>query len=418
MANNFFTGSAFAIAQVDTFVVGGAYADGQTYTVTVDGKSVTYTSVSGDTNVTVCAALLALLINTLVASAEFSEATWTSDANLTITATMTVPGMPSATAFTSSASGTGTLVHTAVTAATGPSDWNNTANWSLGATPVATNDVYIESSNIPILYNLSHAAVTLNSLNIAASYTGQIGNPRFNSNGYLESRGTYLLIAATTINIGYGQGTGSSLIKINTGSVQTLMNISQTDSPTEAGLGSVQFLGTHASNVINIVEGNLSVGLYGGEAATVLTLRVGYLTNVQTDAFVNIGAGVTLGTLTQYGGTVWEACTATTVNSQAGLLYCTGTSAYTTLNATGGSVTYMSSGTITTLLLSNGGAIDFSQDPRGRTITNTVNVYKGSRLNDPNKTVTFGGSPSSVFVGCTNKDVDVNVGRDVSYTFA
>lgn len=413
MGTNFFTGSAQPISQVDTFVVGGTAAAGQTYTVTMNGKTVTYIALSTDANTDICAGLLALLLDAAVAPAEFQEETWTSDGNLTITGTMTNQGVPSAGAFTSTASGTGTLVHTAVTAASGPSWWSNTGNWSLGAVPITGDDVYLESSSISLSFGLAQSAVTLNSLNIAASYTGQLGNKRFNVNGYLETRGTYLAIGAATINIGYGEGSGSSLIKINNGTVQTTMTIEATGQPAEDGMGAVQWKGTHVSNAITITLGNLSVALYGGEVATLATLNVGHLTNVQTDSFVQIGAGVTLGTLDQFGGTVNLAAGATTVECQAGLLSVTGSAAFTTFNATGGDVTYMSTGTVGTLLLSNGGTIDYSQDPRPKIVTNQVLIYSGCTFNDPNSTVTL--SASFKTVGCTLADIKMDNGRDKVY---
>src|SRR4051794_35993486 len=91
MAINRFTGSAILTAQVVTLTIGGSPGAGQTISVTIGTKTVTYTLPGGDTNVTAVAALLLLL--QAYAAPEFLEVTFASPTTTTITATGNTPGV-------------------------------------------------------------------------------------------------------------------------------------------------------------------------------------------------------------------------------------------------------------------------------------------------------------------------------------
>src|SRR5581483_2527322 len=108
--------------------------------------------------------------------------------------------------------------------------WNIGANWDTGAVPVLGDDIYIENSNVSILYGTDGASTGVYStflmatLNIAASFTGQLGLADTNGSGssaYTEYRQRSLQLSAMLVNIGYGPGAGSSLIRLDTGLAQT-----------------------------------------------------------------------------------------------------------------------------------------------------------------------------------------------------
>ena len=111
------------------------------------------------------------------------------------------------------------------------------------------------------MYNPVYSSCKSDSIieNLVAKYKDEIGNPdevgaramltrklemypiecvvrgALTGSGYAEYREQYLKISATTVNIGSGQGGGSSLIKLDVGSVQTTVVVSGTGSASTQG---------------------------------------------------------------------------------------------------------------------------------------------------------------------------------------
>ena len=52
--------------------------------------------------------------------------------------------------------------------------------------PGSGDDVFLEDSDVSVLYGLDQSSVSLASLNIAANYTGELGLPRVNAEGSTE----------------------------------------------------------------------------------------------------------------------------------------------------------------------------------------------------------------------------------------
>lgn len=422
------TGGAAAVAQVTTFAFGGTWEATDLIRVVIGSKKYDFTA--GSTTTATVVSSLVTTWNALSSSdyPEFAEITASANTT-TLTLTADTAGVPftatltpletgggAADAQTIEGAGTATT-GTAATAATGPNHWDDARNWSGGAVPVNSDNVYIENSAVHIRYGLAQSGVTLTSLNIAASFTGDIGLADVNSFGstaYLEYRSQYLAIGATTINIGDGAGQGSGRLKINTGSVQTTMNVRGTATGAEQDLEALIWKGTHASNAVNISRGSVGVAVYGGEVATIATLRVGYQTSQLTDSQVRIGAGITLATLNQSGGQVRLGAGLTTVAKTGGELTIEAGSV-TTLTDDDGTTTYKGTGTITTLNAGHKAFIDFGQDMRGRTVTD-ASFYSGCRMEDPFSTVTWTNPPR--VVRATLEDVSLNFGVNRLYAIS
>lgn len=407
---------AVAISQVSTWTFAGTWLSTETITVTIGSKSITVT-----TGATVIADILTTLqsaLSTLDAESypEFAEVAW-SKTSSTIIGTANDPGVPFTATITTN-SGSGTIdggagdSGVATVASSGPFDWSTAANWDSGTVPVNSDAVWFENSDVPVKYGLAQSGVTLASLNIGTTYTGYIGLPEVNADKepYPEYRPQYLAIGATACNIGNGAqgGQGTGRIKLNTGTAQTTLTVTFTGSPLEQDVEPVQWKGTHASNVVSVFRGSVAVAGYASDTATVATLNVGYMTSQGSDANVRVGAGCTLTTVNQSGGSLYISCAATTVTQTAGSLVLRGTAAYTTLTV-GGSLVYLSSGTITTLTVTGGGSVDFGQDMRARTCTNAT-LYSGATLNDPFGTVTF--SNAFLLSRCRVGEVTLDVGQN------
>jgi hypothetical protein len=402
---------------VETVTVGGTIEIGDLFILTMNGKSLSVaatTTVAATTAAEIVAAWNALSSST---HPEFAEITAAVTAGGSFTLTHDTPGVPfTVVASTTESNGAGadaqTFGQTTTIAASGPNHWSAAANWSLGAVPVNTNDVDIEDSDVDILYGLAQSAVTLASLNIAKSYTGQIGLPFNNVGGYAEYRDQYLNIKATIVNIGQiGSGAGSDLIKLNTDSAQTELNVFDSGSPQDS-LSAIQWKGTHASNVVNLMKGSFAAAQQAGETATIATLRVGYQSNPAGDVEAYIGAGVTLGVLDMAGGEVIANCAITTATMVDGLLICLAGN-ITTLNLDGGTADYRGAGTITTANIGSGGVLDLSHDTRARTISN-CNLHAAGEIKDPFKKGSY--TNGIALVRCSLDEVKLDVGTHRTLT--
>ncbi len=202
MATKYWTGRAASVAQV-TKVVFSSIVATNTYTVTINGKSVTVTATS-----TSLADLVELLINAWGSSVEPEHQEMVAAERLDPTLsglqlTAVNPGVP---ITVSASASTGTATVTDPTAASGPNFWNVAANWDGAALPSASDTLIIRDTDVSILYGLTDTN-NYAQIDIEASFTGAIGLPVTNENGYPEYRTRFLTLgsgSAITINIGYG----------------------------------------------------------------------------------------------------------------------------------------------------------------------------------------------------------------------
>lgn len=277
------------------------------------------------------------------------------------------------------------------------------------------DDVYIDNSDIDIKYGLDQSAVVLNSLTVAGSYTGSIGLPEVNADGtddYVEYREQYLKLGVFPGNavIGSGEGDGSDRIKLNTGGIVTYLTVYQTGRGGDGDLEALLWKGTNANNTLTVYRGEVGVARFGGESATLATLKLGYVEDEAGDATVVCGSGLSVTTVQITGGELDLSSAATTVTLMGGALKFR-TGAVTTLTNDGGAVTYSSSGAITTLNVGTGGSIQF--DPTPRTVTN-ANLYAGGSILDPQKSVTWSNGIS--LIHCSESDVVLSTGKHVKIT--
>lgn len=410
-------GDAPALAQVNALTVGGTAALGQTYAATINGKSVTYTATGADTNATIATALLALLQASTVP--EFLEVTWAAGASAVVTGTATTAGKPFT--QTSAASGTGSLATATTVTGAGPNDVGVAANWSSGTLPATGDTIVFDSSTVDALYNLSAlAAVYPAAVTINASYNGKVGLPSYNGS-YYEYRPQYLQLQGCSgnVNVGYGAGQGSGRVKLDLQTTNAwAVNVEGTSSPADSALGVQQALllkGGKAGCTLCVNKGTVGVAALPGESATVPTLNVGYVSQVQGDATVFCGAGAALTAVNQAGGTLTLQGNVTTFTQTAGVCYqLAGTIATATVE---GTLYAQAPGTFaTTVNVTGGGRLDCAQDMRSRACTNPIALYAGASLNDPFGTLFAGGPTAFKTVECTLADVTVNLGPNHTYT--
>jgi hypothetical protein len=323
---------------------------------------------------------------------QFSEFTATnntaSQVDLTANGTGALAGKP----FTITVTGdgtasTGTAAITSITAPTSQYHADQVDNYSGNALPTGGSDTLIfDNGNIDVRWGLDYAT-TLTKITKYKSYTGNVGLPEVNIDNsnkpYHEYRTTYLTCTGcTTANLEVGEGSGSGRFKLNTGTGQSAINVYGSGPTLDGGVPCTLWKGTHASNTVNNLAGNLGIAFFGGEVATVATLITG--TDAQSSASTYCGSGCTLGTVKLNGGRQVTNSAVTTATQYAGRWdHYSGT--ITTLTVNGGVFAPHAACTITNCTVY--GKLDLSQTAGVVTFTNLVQVY--GEINDPNGRATF-----------------------------
>ncbi len=314
--------------------------------------------------------------------------------------------------------GSQTFTTSVATSPTGPNWFNEADNWpttgsSAANAPAANDTLIFKDSDIDCLHGLDNlSGATVAKISCLASYTGKIGLPT-NTGEYFEYRNTELTLGATTINIGEGEGAGSSRIKINGEAVQTTVSVYNTGA-SDDDLPAFVWRGVHASNVVNVFRGSVGVALNAtGDDASIAMLTVGFIDSQDTDAIVVLGEGVSqLTTVNKSGGSLTIGDTAVAAFTQeGGSAEINGAGAIATLTNHEGDILYNSTGTITTLTVSEEAAVDFTAKQIARTVTNCT-IYSGATLTDSFKTVTW--SNPIMLSNCSLEEVTLDVGTNIT----
>lgn len=405
-----------SVAQVETYTFSAPNGIGNWYSATVNGKTVTYSSISGDTAATAATALFNLLNQSSSIAAELTEIAFANPSSAVVTATAKVPGTPfanvpgtSAGLVLSTGNGLANGISTAHTQANlSPSDVYDPQNW-LRVTPPAPGVrqlpqngdlVVIANTAVPMLWNLDQlAGVVLGSPLVRwQSFTGTIGLPDANPGGYSEWRATYLKLTgpqgsvpAGGLQLVLGQGAtgnGPSRERYDCGSSQvTLTVLASGQAADEYG---VRFKGVHTGNTFSLLGGaSLGVAAGAGEIASLSSCTV------DGGGTVGIGPGVSWtsgATLTMVGGAAVLSAAPTTLamanGAQAAFLVDALT--WPTITAQNGSaMVWLAGGIITNLTLTTSSTLDKSQDGRTLTITNSTIDGDTCIINDPLNVMSF-----------------------------
>lgn len=420
MATKIFRADSPTIVDVWTFTPGGTIEASDVWNTISNGKTVAATNIGGTTVALACTAIYDAVVAST--NGEFTAMTW-ADNTTTVTATGPSDGTPSTFTVTTTETGGGasdgqTYVATNTTAASSPNDWNVAANWSASGVPGA-DIVWLKDTAVNIKWGFAQSAVTLAELNSEASFTGDLGLPATNeSGGYFEYRATYMAISATAWNHGRGEGPGSRRFQINTGTNVCTSHIWRTGSRIDQGVPPCLWRGVHASNAMTVHRGDVGIAHLPGEVATLPTLTVGYVDNLNSDSTVSIGSGATLTTINQGGGRVtsFASATITTYNLDNGTYYAYG-GAVTTLAIDGGTAVWMGTGTITTLTINTDGEFDADQSDGNFVVVNTIVMKAGSTLRNLKGRINNGVPLRVRLDGCGLKDVTIENADNLDISF-
>jgi hypothetical protein len=136
------------------------------------------------------------------------------------------------------------------------------------------------------------ALAELDSLHVHARFSGDLGLPRRNTNGYQEYRPASLAIGvkasgAKLLKVGEGDGSGSGRVKIDLGADALTIEVLQTGGGAESGVPACVLLNDNALTGFTQDDGDSGLAVFPGESSRVndFTVRGG---NVTT------GEGVTI----------------------------------------------------------------------------------------------------------------------------
>jgi len=402
VATQYWIGAAKAVAQIGK-VTFSAYTSGQTYTITVNGKSISYTAVAS-TEADVCGGLVSAW--NAATDAEFVEAIATYSTGVVLTAR--TAGIP----FTVTASATtGSATVTTPTAATGPNHADNAKNWASGSVPSSSDDVVLRNSDVSIKYGLDWSAINIASLTIEASFTGDVGLPAKNASGYPEYRSRYWKLTdgtgSMTLIVGRGDGQGSSRINIDANAETIVGTIYATNRPQVAGDRALDLKNTDSSSTLIVYAG--SVGLTCDSSGAAASLSVLRSSQASQQPDVLIAAGVTVTSVKNIGGHVTNYGTMTTVDTQESGITDNYNAAPTVKVASRGLVNWLSSAGIgTKLYVYQNGSIDFGRHSGTKTVA-AVDLYAGGSIIDSLGIVTY--TTGIVLVGGKVGDSTIDVGR-------
>lgn len=360
-------GRAKKRAQVNTYTIGGTWAAADTLTMTINGKAVTFTcttTAAVDATAGLYAALAA------ATEAEFTAITWASPTTVTITATSTTAGTPFVAVLTRTTAASGTVATAATTTATGPNHWEEAVNWDTGAIP-STEDIVIGNSASSILYGWPSSLVTLGTLVIADTFTGQIGLPEINAAGYREYLPTFMTNVKFTGSMDISASGAAGEIRLSEAAASTEINIYG---------GTVRVFKTPNTVAFAVQSGTL---ILGDSAATAANAPLAATLDVAGGGACYMEANASVATIRNAGVVVQApgVVLATSVINRGGTIVLSKNP--TTLQVYGGVAEARGDETITTLGVGPG-TLDLRGDIRPFTATNYA-LRPGWQVIDPNK---------------------------------
>lgn len=392
MATKQWTGNAVATKDVWTITPGGTIASGSTFTLTINGKSIVYTS-TATTVASVTAGITALWNNTETPPPpEFRELVAV-DNTTSVTLTGRIEGRPHDISGAAGGSGTPSITVSNTTAATGPNFISAAANWSDGNAPANSDVLVIDSGDIPIYYGFDALdALTGVTLRILEGYQGaEIGLPNDNNNGdfYREYRTKEVTLDGGTIEVNCST---LQRLRVNTQSTAATYRIINTGQRQDALIPVVLITANNSSNTLDVTRGDVAVAFYPGQTSNFATVRLAFANNQANDSIVFIGPDCTLATISKTGGDLTVNSNVTTLSQfPNGGTVRVEAGAFASLNIDGGTCIYNSTGTLGTPRVSNDGFLDFDQDSRPKTVTNPVELFGDrARVRDSRKVVNSG----------------------------
>lgn len=233
-------------------------------------------------------------------------------------------------------------------------DYSVSGNWSPSGVPIAGDVVRIPAATAAITAGLNQSAVALDGFYVEAGYSSAIGTISANLQVTVSSGNPFVFAGQGVAYIDLGSSAISPIVN-NTATVAT-------------GLGFGLYLTGSALVALYVNRGSVGLAARGGNTSTCPIINCQFTTNQIGDVTLYLGAGCTLTTVNQTGGTLSINSAATTITAQAGTTFISGVGAVTTFTNNGATCYPTTSGTITTCN-ANAGITDFTRSQVARTVT-------------------------------------------------
>lgn len=333
MATKTWVGRAAPTRHRYEFTISATGAAGTKWWVSVSGRTgPTVLVASGETTTTLAAKVAAAYS---AASAEFAGMSYAADAGV-LTVDGPADGHDPDLALTNDAAVASSVAEPVV--GTGPSHWDNAANWLEGSVPAAADDLVFRGG-AAVKYGLPGTGTAFGTVRFTAESNGA-GLPEANPAGYVE------YLSARRLLLDCGDVTVETAAPVRLGlepAGDTTRTVTVAGPYTATGGLDLTTDAPTTGHALNVTSGRCVVADGNGEAAKLGTVTVAN----DATCLVALGAGTTLATLAQSGGTVTLKCAATTVTHDAGDLTRSGTGAVGTWVDNGGRAFDQGTGTVT-----------------------------------------------------------------------
>jgi hypothetical protein len=337
----------------------------------------------------------------------------------TVTFTGRTAGKPFTMTAVASTAGDGDVTYNdEVTAATGPNHIDDVDNLSGNAAVTDGDTLVFDEGAIAVKYGLDLAQAPV-LLNKSKQYSGNVGLPALNKDVESKPYGEYRTPRYLTTddnstilvgNLETGMGPGSGRFNLNAGAGQAVINVFGQGRRIETGVPCILFLGSHASNELNNLAGDVGIAFYAGETATVPTLRTG--DGPASSARTHCGSGVTLTNVTVNGGYQFTDSAITAAIQNGGTWeHNAGTVTALTINA--GEFRPLGSATISAITVGSNGTLDCRKGTDTFTGPATINLYKGAKVYDPQGRL---GGAAFKLNNCTLADVTLVIPANKTIT--
>lgn len=398
-------------AQVDEMVLASGIS-GVTYGVTINGKTISYTTNGTTTAIGIQSGILSGLLAS--EAAEFQEVTWAGFGS-GIRATAVTPGKPFTYSLTSLPAGSGFSETSGVVTNLSPSDWGDGVNYEPSGV-LATGDTmtFDGRTQTPALWRLDAlSGIHLSALEVLAAYggsTAQIGLAELDEDGqYPQYRPRYLGISADVVNLGKDAGPGIRLFKMDQASSGLEVNVYKTGTAKETNRNPVTWKTIATSGRAYVYNGGMDFAVLGNESGRLILLGVG--PNGTGSPRVNLGFGTDMasGTLNLNVGGVALNGRLHTLNHKQGTGTIQGSGTIFDLNVNGGTLNHWGTGPIGSIeLTAPGASLNIGNIGPSLVISGPTTLKAGTTLNDQ----AFRGTYASGIVldGCTLQQVSLNLG--------
>lgn len=305
-----------------------------------------------------------------------------------------------------------TITAGTTTASKGPKHWDDANNWSGTTLPVDSDDILLENYSGDILYGLDQTSIDATSLTIRDTFSGRIGLPPQNENGYAEYRQQYLKIKPTTLTV----EANSSRIMIDTLDVQNTIVVRMPGQQLAVGQGggglpSFMWVGTGTGDgpTMELISGSVGIAILAGESAALTKLDMGG----DGSSSVIGGGSLVMKEFKQIGGSARFRTSPDKITKYGGDLTVENGDTPDGFWNYGGRTDWLSDGDCDIYEGTQGAEIWFTKDLRARTFgstSNPIQLHRGTKFKDSFGTVALpeGYQP----VDCKIGDVDVDLGNN------